>query len=228
MSVKNGFTTKTEKLTISAMMVALATALAIVCEFIPFLHLPFGGGFTVASMLPIVLISYLFGLRWGFASSFVYSLIQILFSIAKGGAVIALFTPSSDDFMGYTAAVWILILDYLVAYTILGIGGIFRKSIKSKTAALVLGVVLALTLRYLVHIVSGYIFYGVWAEWFFGQDGMPFGIQILTSVHGKALAWLYSAVYNGLYMIPEIVITALSAVAVSRIPIVRQAADQQL
>lgn len=219
---------KTKRLTVSAMMIALATALAVACEFIPFLHLPFGGGFTIASMLPIVLISYLYGIRWGVLSSFVYSLIQILFSIAKGGAVIALFTPNSDDFMGYTAAIWILILDYLVAYTILGIGGIFRKSIKNKTAALVLGVLLALTLRYLVHIISGYIFYGAWASWFFGQEGLFFGEKILSSVHGKALAWLYSAIYNGLYMIPEILITALAAVAVSRIPIVRRTTEKQL
>lgn len=228
MSVKTPSINKVSRLTLSAMMIALATALAVVCEFIPVLHLPFGGGFTIASMLPIVLVSYLFGLRWGFFSSAVYSLIQILFSIARGGSLVALFTPNSDDFMGYSAAVWILILDYLVAYTVLGIGGIFRKKIKNKTAALVLGVVVALSLRYLVHIVSGYIFYGAWAEWFFGQEGLFLGEKILTSVHGKALAWLYSTVYNGLYMIPEIVITALCAVAVARIPMIRRIAEKNI
>ena len=40
---------KVRKLTVSAMMLALATVLAIVCAYIPFLNLPFGGGFTVAS-----------------------------------------------------------------------------------------------------------------------------------------------------------------------------------
>lgn len=218
---------KTNRLTLSAMMIALATVLAITCEFIPFLHLPFGGGFTIASMLPIVLISFLYGIRWGFFSSFVYSLIQILFSIARGGAVIALFTPNSDDFMGYTAAIWILILDYLVAYTILGIGGVFRTCIKNRTLALVLGVVVALLCRYLVHTVSGYIFYGVWAEWFFGQEGFALGGRILSAVHGKALALLYSAVYNGLYMIPEIVITATAAAFVLRIPALSRVAQKE-
>ncbi|MBQ7172570.1 MAG: energy-coupled thiamine transporter ThiT [Clostridia bacterium] len=220
-------TSNTKKLATSAVLVAMATAIAMICEFIPVLHLPFGGGFTIASMLPIVLVSYLFGLRWGFLSSFVYSTIQILFSLVRGATIYALFTPASDDFMGYTAAIWILILDYIVAYTILGIGGIFRTCIKNRTLALVLGVILALTLRYLVHIVSGYIFYGAWAEWFFGQDGLPLGEKILSSVHGKALAWLYSTVYNGLYMIPEIIITSLAAVAVARIPYVKKTMDQK-
>ena len=208
---------KTRRVTVSAIMIALATAIAIVCELIPFLNLPFGGGFTIASMLPIVLISYMYGIRWGLLSSFVYSIVQILISIIKGSTVVALFTPHSDDFMGYTAAVWILLLDYLVAYTVLGFGGIFRNRVPKKAVALALGVVVALMLRYLAHILSGYIFYGQWAEWFFGQNGFTLGGKILTSVHGNALSLLYSIVYNGLYMIPEIIITSVAAVAVSRI-----------
>ena len=58
-------TFKTQRLTVSAVMLALATVLAVVCEFIPFLSLPMGGGFTLASMLPIVIISYMYGLKWG-------------------------------------------------------------------------------------------------------------------------------------------------------------------
>lgn len=217
---------KTKRLTVSAMMIAIATVLAIICGLIPFLNLPFGGGFTVASMLPIVLISYLYGIRWGLFSSLVYSVIQILMDLmlgVSGSTIMALFLPNSEDFMGYAAAIWILLLDYLVAYTVLGFGGIFRNRIQNKALSICLGVIVALSLRYLVHIISGYIFYGACAEWFFSQEGFALGEKILAHVSGKSLALLYSIVYNGLYMIPEIVITAVAAVAVSPIPQIKKA-----
>lgn len=216
-------TQKTQRLTVSAVMLAFATVLALVCEFIPFLNLPFGGGFTVASMLPIVIISYMYGLKWGFFVSFTYSVIQIIMSLIKGSTVLALFMPSSDDYMGLGAAFAIIIIDYLLAYTVLGIGGIFRNKIKNKILAIVLGVIVALSLRYLCHILSGYIFYGAWAEWFFSQEGFyAIGEKILGAFSGKGLALIYSIFYNGLYMIPEIIITAVVATGVSNISFIRK------
>lgn len=211
-------TFKTQRMTLSAVMLALATVLAIVCELIPFLNLPFGGGFTIASMLPIVIVSYMYGVKWGLFTSFAYSCIQILMSLIMGKTVLALFTPSSDDYMGLFAAFAIIVIDYLLAYTVLGLGGIFRNKIKNKIAAIVLGTVVALTLRYVCHIISGYIFYGAWAEWFFSQEGFyAVGEKILNTFSGKSLALLYSVFYNGLYMIPEIIITAIAASIVSNI-----------
>ena len=211
-------TFKTQRMTLSAVMLALATVLAIVCELIPFLNLPFGGGFTIASMLPIVIVSYMYGVKWGLFTSFAYSCIQILMSLIMGKTVLALFTPSSDDYMGLFAAFAIIVIDYLLAYTVLGLGGIFRNKIKNKIAAIMLGTVVALTLRYVCHIISGYIFYGAWAEWFFSQEGFyAVGEKILNTFSGKSLALLYSVFYNGLYMIPEIIITAIAASIVSNI-----------
>ncbi len=217
---------KTQRLTTSAVMIALAAVLAIVCALIPFLNLPFGGGFTIASMLPIVLISYMYGLKWGFFVSATYSVLQMLMDLALGtsaSVIMALFMPTSDGYMGAFAGISIILLDYLVAYTVLGIGGIFRNRIKSKTLALCLGSVLALSLRYLAHILSGAIFYGTWAEWFFSQEGFyKIGATILEHFSGFGLALIYSIFYNGLYMIPEIVITAVAAVLVSRVPYIKK------
>ncbi len=210
-------TFKTRRLTLSAAMLALACELAIVCEFIPFLNLPFGGGFTVASMLPIVIVSYMYGIKWGFLTSFTYSVMQITISAVMGKTVYALFTPTHEDFMGFEIGFAVVIIDYLVAYTMLGFGGILRDKIKNKVAAIVLGVIIALSLRYICHIVSGYIFYGAWAEWFFSQEGFPYGEQILGAFSGNSLALLYSIVYNGLFMIPEIIVTSIVAAAVGNI-----------
>ncbi len=215
-------TLKTQRMTISAVMLALATVLALVCEVIPFLNLPFGGGFTVASMLPIVIVSYMYGIKWGLFTSFAYSVIQILISLIMGKTVLALFTPSSDDYMGLFAAFAIVIIDYLLAYTVLGLGGIFGNKLKNKVVAIVLDVIVALSLRYVCHIISGYIFYGAWAEWFFSQEGFEAGTWVLGHFSGKGLALLYSIVYNGLFMIPEIVITSIIGAGVANINYIRK------
>ena len=206
----------------AAVMVALATALALATAQIPFLNLPFGGGFTIASMLPIVLVSYMYGTRAGLLTAFAYSLVQILLgAFTGGGYVLSLFTVGSDDFMGVGAGIAVLFIDYILAYTLIGFGGIFRKS-ENKTKSLILGTVVGLSFRYLAHILSGVIFFGVWAERFFGQEGFPGGEWILSHISGGALSLLYAVVYNGLFMIPEILITAVCAAVVSRVPEIKR------
>ena len=216
----------TKRLTVSAVMLALATVLAAVCALIPFLNLPFGGGFTIASMLPIVLLSYMYGVKWGLFTAFTYSVIQILMDLSLGtgsSTLIALFTPSSEDYMGLVVAISVLFIDYFVAYTALGFGGLFRNRTENKTRALCLGVMVALGLRYLAHIVSGFIFYGAWAEWFFTQDGFyAIGSWFVEHLSGSALALVYSVFYNGLYMFPEMVITAMASLLIAQIPYVKK------
>lgn len=204
-----------------SMMIAIATVLAIVCELIPFLNLPFGGGFTIASMLPIVLVSYMYGIKWGLGCAFTYSVVQMLIGFRT---VSAFFLPTDENYAGsLVAALGICFIDYVLAYTMLGLGGAFRN-MKSRTAALVLGVILALSLRYAAHIISGYIFFGAWAEWFFTQEGFySIGSSIMSAFSGNALALVYSVFYNGLYMLPEIVITAIAAIPISRLPQVKKA-----
>ena len=218
---------QTKRITVSAVMLALATVLALVCALIPFLHLPMGGGFTVASMLPIVIISYMYGVKWGLFASLTYAAIQIVIDLCtgvSGSVIMALFLPDSGDYMGLVAAVSIVLIDYLVAYTVLGLGGLFRNVFRRKTVALCLGCVLALSLRYLAHILSGAIFYGQWAEWFLTQEGwfQGLGLWLVQHFSGGLLALIYSIFYNGLYMIPEIVITTAVAAAVSALPAVKK------
>lgn len=205
-------------------MLALALAVSFVCGLIPFLNLPFGGGFTIASMLPVIIIAYMYGTKWGLLTSFTYSVLQMLISFRT---VSAFFMPNDDNYAGSVIkALLICLLDYVIAYTVLGLGGIFRNKIKNKTVAIVLGCVVAISLRYLVHVISGYIFFGAWAEWFFSQDGFyAIGSKILATFSGNGLSLIYSFFYNGLYMIPEIIITAIVAVPVSRIPVVSKVGE---
>ena len=67
---------KTKRLTESAMLLAVAIVLELASKmFIP--EMPFGGQVTLASMLPVVLISYRHGVKWGIVSGVAYAFIQM-------------------------------------------------------------------------------------------------------------------------------------------------------
>ncbi len=210
-----------KKLVTSAVLIALGSAVSFVCEWIPFLNLPFGGTITIASLLPIVIIGYMYGAGWGFGSAFVYSLIQMLIGF---NTIAKLFNPVSDEFMGIGIAFGVLILDYVLAFTSVGLSSLFRK-MKKPAAAIAVGSIVGLFACYFFHFVSGYLFYGAWAEWFFGDTIIKdFAVSkaILENFSGNKLAAIYSAVYNGCYMIPEIVITTVIGVIISPLKMIRQ------
>ena len=204
----------TVRLVESALLIAIAAVLELISKALG-LELPFGGTITLASMFPIVLIAYKYGTQWGLLSGFTYSLVQMLLG-AK--TVSAMFLPG-DDQMVLWQAICICLLDYVLAYTLLGLGGIFKGKFKKPAAELALGAFVALLLRYLVHIVSGAIFYGAYAEWFFTQEGFySIGEKILGTFSGSSLAIAYSIFYNGLYMVPEIILTTVVAAILGSVP----------
>ena len=209
----------TRRLVTSAMLIAVASVLALVSEFIPFLQLRFGGTLTLASMLPIILISYMYGLKWGLGSAAVYAVIQIFMGFKT---VAALFTPDSDSYMALWMAICVVLLDYFLAYTSLGLGGIFARK-KGGCLRLVLGGVVAQVICSAFHVLSGFLFYGAWADWFFTESAakdLAISGWIMEHLSGRGLALLYSLIYNALYMLPEIVLTAAVAALIYRIPAV--------
>ena len=209
-------TTKTKRLTESAMLLAVAIVLELVSKmFIP--EMPFGGQVTLVSMLPVVLISYRHGVKWGLVAGVTYALLEMALG-AK--TVAAAFQPGyfGDGIMLLNAFI-MCVLDYLVAFTVLGLGGLFRDRFEKPGTALVAGSLVALGARYLAHIASGYILFAGWAEWFFTQEGFPaWGAALVASLSPEALGLTYSVVYNGFYMIPEIILTMLASVLLARIP----------
>ena len=209
-------TNKTKRITESAMLLAVAIVLELVSNmFIP--EMPFGGQITLVSMLPIVLISYRHGVKWGLVAGVAYALMEM---VLGARTVAAAFQPGyfGDGTMIFKALLMCL-LDYLLAYTTLGLGGLFRNAVKKPGASLMCGSLVALTARYICHIFSGYILFAGWAEWFFTQEGFPaFGVKLVESLSPTALGIVYSVVYNGMYMVPEILLTATVALILSRVP----------
>ena len=184
------------------MLVALGTVLSVIQPF----ALPFGGGITLASMMPVCLIGIIYGWETGILSAFCFSVLQMFLG---AGTISAAFLPGEDQ-MVLWKAILMCLLDYTLAYTVLGFSGIFKNKIKNEGTAVMAGAAFTTFLRYVLHIASGYILWGSYAEWFFGQEGFyAFGEKILASFSGNGLAFIYSVIYNGLYMVPEIIITAL-------------------
>ena len=180
--------TKTRKLVEGAAMVALA----IVLSYIRVFKLPWGGSVTLVSMLPIVVYSLRWGIKDGFLISFVFALFQFFQGIGDG-----LFAWGLTPVM----LVACILLDYLVAFTVLGIAGLFKKK---ETIGAIMGVALAIFLRFVSHFLSGVV---IWHS--FGELWNGFATEN---------EWLYSLCYNGAYMLPELVFTLIATIILFNIP----------
>ena len=172
---------KLRALSESALMIALATALS----FIKIIDMPYGGAVTIASMLPVAIISYRHGVKNGLFAAVVYGGIQQVLGLSM------LSWATS-----WKAVVAIVLLDYIVAFAVSGFAGVFRKPVKNQTAAMTLGCFVISLLRYFCHVISGAT---VWA-----------GLSIPTEA---ALA--FSFAYNATYMLPETIILLVCAVYVA-------------
>lgn len=168
-----------------AIMVALASVLSLIK--IPQFFFPnLGGSITLFSMLPICVIAIKYGLGWGFGTAFVYSAMQLLFGITLDGVL----------GWGLSAAflVGTIFFDYLIPFTMLGVSGVFRKK---GVPGIITGIVIALVIRWLCHIVSGVIFFASWSPW---ENPL-----------------VYSIAYNSVYMVPELILTTVGAVLLYRV-----------
>lgn len=173
--------TRSIQLTESAVALAFSTVLSMV----KVVEMPYGGSVTAASLLPLILIAYRYGAGWGLFTGFTASLLQLILGL-----------NNLSWATGFAAAVAIVMLDYILAFTFTGLGGVFRRYM-SQPAALGCGALLACVIRYIAHVISGCT---VWA-----------GLSIPT---GDAL-W-YSIGYNAVYMVPETMITVAAAILIGR------------
>lgn len=169
----------------SALMVAFATVLSL----IKLLEMPYGGSITLASMLPVLIIAYRHGVGAGLLAGLTYSAIQQLLGLN----ILSYFTT-------WQSIIAVILLDYIVAFTVVGLGGIFKGRIglsslsrdKRQSTELVVGMIFVCVLRYICHTIGGAT---VWA-----------GLSIPTEA-----ALIYSISYNATYMLPETIISALVA-----------------
>lgn len=173
---------KNRRLAESALMLALSTILSELAVF----SLPFGGSVTLFSQVPIILISYRYGVKWGLTTGLAMSIIQLIFGIQNFSYV-----------SGMTAFLILAFCDYLIAFTALGLGGMFKGKIKNDILAISLGGVVVSVIRFICHFISGAT---IWKEY---AEGAP----VLE----------YSLTYNASYMLPELIITVVGLVILAGI-----------
>ena len=179
--------TKVQRMCVTAVLLALATVLSLLKPF----PMPFGGSVTLLSMLPVVMIPLMYGTGWGIISAFIYSLIQLGLDL---GAVLGWgLSPY--------ALVGTIVLDYLLAFTLLGLAGIFNKKGVNSIVRIAAGVVLVLVLRFMMHFISGVVIFNTFTN---------------------ADAWIYSLTYNASYMVPEFITTTIAAVILFKVPAINK------
>lgn len=173
----------TKKLTETAIMLALAVLLSYVTVF----QAPMGGSITAFSQVPIVIIGYRYGFKWGAGTGVIYGVLEMLLQGLGNFAYVK----------GFAAYLILILADYVVAFMVLGIGGaLFRKVIKNQTLALALGGAVASLLRFICHFISGVTIWGEYAD-------------------GWKSVWAYSFGYNGYYMLFEGILTVIGVVVLS-------------
>ncbi len=160
----------------SAILIGIATVLN---EFIK-VDAPwaFGGSITLGSMLPMILIAWRWGTKQGLFSALVFSLMQLLLGVKN-------VTYGQTVFQMLAIA----LLDYIIAYTAYGLGGIFKNRLNNKAVALVSGILLAGIIRFICHFFSGWM---IWDALWPNEKGLSSAV--------------YSLIYNGGYMLPEVVV----------------------
>lgn len=159
---------------------AVMVALAQILGYIKFFSLPDGGSVTL-NMLPIFVFCARRGFGPGMVASFSLSLLQLLLD-------------------GAYAWGWQSIIgDYLIAYSVLGLAGLFA----ARKNGFFIGTAVGALARFIVAWIVGAI---VWGEY------MPdsfFGMTMTSP-------WVYSALYNGSYLLINTVLCLLVGAALKK------------
>jgi thiamine transporter len=115
----------------------LSIAISFVLSYIRLYRWPQGGSITPASMLPLFVFAYFFGVKAGLAAGTAYGLLQLI----QGPYIVH----------------WVqVLLDYVIAYTVLGFAGYFKNNLHK-------GIALGGFLRFFCSFLSGVIFFGEYA-----------------------------------------------------------------
>ncbi len=176
---------KIKKLTTCAVLIALSVVLVFVSKMIPAPWMQ-GGSITLASMVPIIVISLVIDTKWGLLSGLAFSLIQMMTGF---------YPPPTQTFLNFALVV---LLDYVLAFGLLGLAGSFYNLFGQKLWAIPVSGAIVTAFRYVCHILSGILIWGVYADE---------GQSVLS----------YSVLYNGSYMIPEIIITTIVLALLSKL-----------
>lgn len=182
-NVKSNQSVNIKRMVLTAVLIGMGAALSLIKLW----KMPLGGSVTLLSMLPIALISIEYGIGWGLTGAFAYSMIQLALDLSE---VLSWGLSAS-------ALIGCFLLDYIFAFTAIGLSGLFRKK---GVVGICSGIGIALLIRFICHLISGTIIFDSW---------LP---------EGWANPFIYSVCYNGTFMLPELGMTMAGAVALFKVP----------
>lgn len=157
----------------------ICIAMSFALSYLRLIRMPQGGSITPASLLPLMIYAYLFGVRKGVFAGFAYGLLQAL----------------QDPSILHPAQ---FLLDYPVAFAWIGIAGIFakvKKLDKYPQLQFACGATLAGLGRFAMHFLSGAFAFGA-----FAPDGTPVLLYSFTYQAGYVLPDLAIAVIAGILL----------------------------
>ena len=123
----------------------------------------YGGSITLCSMLPLVIIAYKYGVGWGSLAGVAHGVITMMISGGRAGGLAAMIEEKG----GIKLFLLIMLFDYILAFAAIGLAGLAPRFCKTAPGAVVAGSLIGLFGRYICHTISGFLFFGEWAEWFF-------------------------------------------------------------
>ena len=165
---------------------AMCVAISFALSYVKFFEMPMGGSITFASMLPVMLYSYMFGCRKGVIAGLVYGILQAV----------------QDPWLLHPAQ---FLLDYGAAFAAVGVTGcirgfgLFKGNMRLQFT---LGALAAGALRFVSHFFSGAFAFGSFGAGYAEE----YGIAALND------PYLYSLIYQCMYVIPEIIIVLVTGV----------------
>lgn len=165
----------------------VCVASSFVLALLKFKFVQFGGSITIASFVPILLFAYTYGAADGFAVGLIHGLLNFIESPY-------ILTPAT------------FVLDYLLAFSSVGIMGFFGKMKREEKSALplVLGCICVFSARFLFHLLSGMIFFAEGAIW----DPLP------SWAMGNA--FVYSFIYQCVYIPIDALIATMVLVLLAK------------
>lgn len=131
---------KVKKIKFTSQLIAkigIALALATILKVFRLYHFPQGGSITLGSMIPILLIAFMYGPQVGCLTGFLYGIITFIM----------------DPYILHPVQV---LFDYPLPFTALGLAGFFKNK-------RLIGVSISVFIRFLCHFISGIAFFGMFA-----------------------------------------------------------------
>ncbi len=156
---------------------AISIALSFALSYARLFRLPQGGSVTFASLLPLMVYCCMFGTRRGLIVCTIYGVMQAL----------------QDPYIIHPMQ---FLLDYPLAFGLIGISGIFmEKGVfkGKKIVAFLLGGIVAVVLRYLCHVCSGAFAFAAYTDfsaclvYSLGYNSFAFVDMLIALIAGSIL-----------------------------------------